>query len=215
MKEITNLYAHYIYTVNCPFKHVDIGGGDYYVEQKENTLYICFEGSSGAEDWLNNFNFWAKPYKDMKYKWYVHRGFLKIWKGIEDHIKPYLMKDAIRHVVISGFSQGAALALLCHEWCSFHRPDLADKGEIEGYGYGQPRVVWGHLPDEVKRRFNGFTYIVTWRDIVTHLPPCLWFFHHVGTKLKVGQGFHYGPIKSHLSYKEFLKKYEEDKVASL
>ena len=210
MKEITNLHDHYLYTVTRPFNHVEIGGGDYFVEQKENTLYICFEGSSSAEDWINNFNFFAKPYKDMKYKWRVHRGFLRIWKAIEDRIKPYLMRDSVHHVVISGFSQGAALALLCHEWCAFHRPDLSDKGEIEGYGFGQPRVVWGHLPKEIKRRFNGFTHVVCRRDIVTHLPPCIFFFHHVGTKITVGKGFKYGPIKSHLRYAEYLEKYQQE-----
>ena len=210
MKQVTNLKELYTKSVYTHFTHAKEGGGDYCVEQKGNTLYIYFEGSDGKEDWLNNFNFFAKPYKGMKHTWRVHRGFLKIWKGMEDDIKPYLMNESVEHVIIAGFSQGAALALLCHEWCSFNRPDLADTENIEGYGFGHPRVVWGRLPKAVKERFKGYTVITCKKDIVTHLPPVIFFFKHVGDRIKVGSKAKYGPIEAHMHYAEYLNAYQEE-----
>lgn len=209
MQKVKSLLQLYLDTTNCEFIHVDNGGGDYHVEKEKDTLWISLEGSSGAKDWLHNFDFWKKPYKGMEHKWYVHRGFLKIWKGMEDILLSYIMDKTVQRIIVSGFSQGAALAFLCHEWCTFHRPDLMEKHAIESYGFGQPRVTWGHVPKEVKKRFKGFTYIVCKRDIVTHLPPRLFGFHHCGRKVKTGKGFKYGPIKSHLSYAEYLS-YVED-----
>ena len=40
--------------------------GDYATERDGDTLKIFFEWSDGAEDWRNNFDFPATPYRDMK-----------------------------------------------------------------------------------------------------------------------------------------------------
>lgn len=156
-------------------------------------LRIYFEWSNGETDWKNNFDFPAKPYRDMTDKWYCHRGFLKVWKAIEPHLEGAILNPDIKYIVIAGYSHGGAIAALCHEYCKFHRSDCY----VFGYGFGAPRVVWGHLSDAVKARFYGFYVIRNKGDIVTHLPPVLFGFRHAGWMTKVGEAFRYGPIKAH------------------
>jgi hypothetical protein len=176
-------------------------------ERVDNTLYIYFQESNGATDWKNNFDFPAKPYKRMEYKWYAHRGFLKVWKVIEPHLKPIVRDLTIEHIVIGGYSHGAAIAAFCHEYCKYHRPDI----EIEGYGFGAPRVLWGFMRKAVKKRFEGFTVIRNCRDIVTFAPPAWLGYRHVGKLLEIGQGRDYSPIASHLpiNYKKELRNLHE------
>ena len=105
----------------------------------------------------------------MKHRWFVHRGFLRVWKTIRDEIKEQVINPNIKHIIVAGYSHGAAIAVLRHEYCVFNRPDI----EISGYGFGAPRVVWGWLNKTVKRRFDNFYVIRNCRDIVTHVPPAL------------------------------------------
>ena len=102
-------------------------GGDYYIERKGNTLYLLFECSDGAEDWLHNFDFLPDahkdredtekltlfngvfkavfeylklpvvPYKDMFKKWRVHGGFLKVWKSMQNDIEDYVAEILNNH----------------------------------------------------------------------------------------------------------------------
>lgn len=154
-------------------------------------LNIYFEWSNGATDWKNNFDFPAKPYRDMEDKWYAHRGFLKVWKVIEPHLKEAIMSPDIRYIHIYGYSHGAAIALLCHEYCKYHRPDI----NVYGYGFGAPRVIWGFPNKRVKERFEGFTVIRNKKDIVTYLPPAIFGFRHYKVKT-IGDGS-YNCIDAH------------------
>lgn len=165
-------------------------------ERKGNTLYIYFQQSNGATDWKNNFDFPAKPYRQMGHKWYAHRGFLKVWKIIEPHLKPSICDTTIEQIIIGGYSHGAAIAALCHEYCRYHRPDI----DIKGFGFGAPRVLWGFMRKDVKKRFEGFTVIRNGRDIVTFAPPAWLGYRHVGKLFKIGQGRGYYPVESHLPY---------------
>lgn len=148
-------------------------------------LYIYFQGSNSITDWVRNFMFPAKPYKDMEVKYRVHRGFLAAWKEVEDIIIREVSKPVWKQIVVVGYSHGAALAGLCHECVWFHRPDLREKG-LEGYGFEAPRFYAGfHVKKKLKERWKTFTVIRTNNDIVTHCPPKLFGFTHVGTILKI------------------------------
>jgi predicted lipase len=178
----------------------------YCTEREGNTLYILFQWSNGKTDWKNNFDFPAKPYRKMKNKWYVHRGFLRVFKAIEPHIKEQINDASIDRIIIGGYSHGAAIALLCHEYCKYNRPDIPHR--IKGYGYGAPRVVWGFVRKAVKNRFKGFTVIRNGRDIVTHVPPACFGFRHVGKLVHIGRGKEYNAIESHFE-KNYLKELSE------
>ena len=137
--------------LNVKYKTVE-NKGDYAIRQIGNDLYLYFEWSDGLEDWKNNFNFPAKPYKDMGIKWYCHRGFLKVWKSIEPYVKESIMKPSIKKIIIVGYSHGGAIATLCHEYVWYNRPDLRDN--LYGYGFGAPRVLWGFMNNELKERWK-------------------------------------------------------------
>jgi hypothetical protein len=160
--------------------------GDYAIKQIGTKLYLFFEWSDGATDWKNNFNFPAKPYKDMGKLWFCHRGFLKVWKSIEPYVKDAIMKPTVKSVTIVGYSHGAAIATLCHEYVWFNRPDLRDK--LVGYGFGAPRVFWGwFMSKELKERWANFHPIRNINDIVTHVPPSLFGFRHVNDVITIGK----------------------------
>lgn len=166
-----------------------------YIEDFENeTLYIYFECSNGATDWKNNFDFFQKPYKKMKHTWYVHRGFLKVWKVIEPMLEPHIKSKKFKKIFISGYSHGAAIAGLCHEYCVFNRPDIKD--DIVTFSFESPRFVWGHMCKEIKERFDNLYVFRNGRDLVTHVPPVLFGFKHVGNLIKIGSK-KYGIIQAH------------------
>lgn len=175
-------------------KYLSVGeGGDYAVELNGDTLSLLFECSDGREDWKNNFDFPIKPYKRMEHSWRCHRGFLKVWKAIEPYVAEYIMSSKVRRIEIIGYSHGAAMALLCYEYCIFHRPDV----EVRGVGFGCPRVFWGTVPKEVKRRFDSFVVVRNGKDIVTHVPPALFGFRHISRVVKIGKGDSRGLIIDH------------------
>lgn len=179
--------------LNAKYIHIGEETASYCIQREGNTLYILFEWSNGKTDWLNNFDFPAKPYRDMKNKWFVHRGFLKVWKAIEPHLYKAITDFTVDEIITAGYSHGAAIALLCHEYCKFSRLDIP----VKGYGIGCPRVVWGFLREAVKKRFEGFVVIRNGCDLVTHVPPLVFGYRHVGEMIKIGKGKGYKPIEAH------------------
>ena len=195
--------------LNVKYTTIPKSGASFFYEKKGDLLYIFFEHSNGIIDWRNNFDFPAKPYREMDNTWYVHRGFLRVWKSAKGYLKEQILNHHVKGIVIVGYSHGAALALLCHEFCVFNRPDIADN--IEGYGFGCPRVVYGCLRRNICKRFKNFYVVRNCRDIVTHLPPILFGFRHVGNIIHIGKKAKYGPIDSHRheNYLAQLKKLYE------
>ncbi len=170
---------------------------DYALESEGDALSLWFESSSGAEDWRKNLNFPARPYRDMDGEavWYVHRGFLEAWKSVEDIVSPAILDPAVKRIFVTGYSHGAAIAVLCHEYVWYHRPDLRDS--LFGFGFGCPRVLWGRRSEALLLRWSTFTVIRNIDDIVTHLPPAALGYFHVGTLLEIGRKGIYSGIDAH------------------
>ena len=170
--------------------HVE-NGGDFAIQRHGDIVYLLFQDSVGKEDWKNNFDFAAKPYKDMSIKWRCHRGFLRVWKSIEPYIK-YIVEDkSVKRFIIIGYSHGAAIATLAHEYVWYNRPDLRYmNGEmppkILGYGFGCPRVFFGRMKKELADRWQTFFPIRNVNDLITHLPPRIFGFRHVNEVVKIG-----------------------------
>ena len=184
------LYKHCL-ALKPYYNHVE-NDGSYYVVRDGDTLVVFFEWSNGKTDWKNNFNFPARPYRKMgKGFWFCHRGFLRVWKSIEPYIADSLMDPTITHINIVGYSHGGAIAQLCYEYVKFNRPDV----NVFGIGFGSPKVFWGFAWKSVKARFKDFIIVRNGRDIVTHMPPVIFGFRHLGTVFKIGK--HIGLIKDH------------------
>lgn len=174
-------------------------GGDYAIVSDGETIYLLFECSNGREDWKNNFDFPAKPYKRMTEKWYCHRGFLKVWKALRDEIEitvSLILKNhpEITGIVCVGYSHGAAISVLATEDMAYL---YGKTHSVSGYGFGAPRVLWGTLPDTVKERLKCFTTVRNVPDIVTHVPPTLLGFRNAGTLKKIGRIGKYNFIDAH------------------
>ena len=148
-------------------------------------LYIFFQGSEQTTDWVRNFMFPAKPYKDMEIPYKVHRGFLEAWREVKDEIIEEITQkrgDGFlwKRITVVGYSHGGALAGLCHECVWFHRPDLRENGLV-GYGFEAPRFYGGyHVKKELRERWEHFHVIRNGSDIVPHCPPWILGFSHVG-----------------------------------
>ena len=203
--------------LNAKYIHVDECGGDYAIEEDSSgeTLYLLFQWSHGTEDWKSNFNFPARPYKDMKLKWYCHRGFLRVWKGIEDRILPHVLNQKYKKIIVVGYSHGAAIATFAHEFVWFHRPDLRDGNNIEGYGFGCPRVMFGFATKKLLKRWENFHPIRNLNDIVTHVPPVLFGFRHVNKVIKIGTKIHYKDERHPKRRKCVLAHYPQNYIFSL
>lgn len=169
---------------------------DFAFERFYDSLFVYFEHSRGKNDWRVNFNFPARAYKRMgKTVWHAHRGFLNCWKSVEPYLKSYIMDKTVRKITVVGYSHGAAIAALCHEYVWFNRPDL--RGSLEGYGFGSPRVLFGIKNKNILDRWESFRVIRNVNDIVTHLPPRLFGFSHVGKIITVGKRGNYSMIDAH------------------
>lgn len=186
--------------------------GDYALCIEGDTLYLLFQHSDGREDWKNNFDFPVKPYRDMKPKWYCHRGFLRVWKAMRDEVEAKVAESLknspqIAKIVCAGYSHGAAISVLATEDMAFL---YGGKYEVSGYGFGAPRVLWGVVPDEVAKRLECFTTVRNVPDLVTHVPPVAFGFRNAGVMLRIGQSGAYGPIEAHYaeSYIEALEVLE-------
>ena len=173
-----------------PYIHAE-NGLDYATRITNNTLYIYFQDSEGALDWKNNLDFPVRCYKGL----FVHRGFLRVWQSAEELLREQILDNGVGKIVISGYSHGAALALLCHEYVWCHRPDLRDT--MEGYGFGCPRVIWGRKRAIHNKKWARFNVIKNIDDIITHLPPAFLGYFHVGNMIKIGKRGNYSTVDAH------------------
>lgn len=205
MKKLSEFFQD---VLDAKYIHLEEETASYCFSKNGEILTIYFEWSNGKTDWKNNFDFPAKPYRDMADKWYVHRGFLKVWKAIEPHLENAIKDPEIKGFNIAGYSHGAAIALLCHEYCTFNRPDC----KILGLGFGCPRVIWGFPNKTVRKRFEGFFVIRNKRDIVTHVPPAILGYRHPCGVIKVSDGRKTDSITDHYpqEYTKVLISHEEE-----
>ena len=169
---------------------------DYAYDRVGDHLIIYFQDSDGAVDWMRNLDFPAAAYRrDGKAVWHAHRGFLTVWLTLIPRIHPLISDESIHRITIVGYSHGAALSVFCHEYVWYHRPDLRDR--CLGYGFGCPRVLWGKGEQDVSARWENFTVIRNLQDIVTHVPPSLFGYRHVGQMLEIGRVGKYSAVNAH------------------
>lgn len=184
--------------------------GSFCLERKGDILYVLFEKSNGVRDWENNLDFASvvhtssnkndkiavAAYSDMDEKWYCHGGFLRVWKSVLPYIEGALLDLEIRRIYCVGYSHGAALALLCHEYLWYNRQDIRES--TFSFGFGCPRVIYGSVPRE-KERWANFYVIRNLDDIVTHLPLRILGYRHVGNLVEIGRRGSYSKIEAHMA----------------
>ena len=142
-------------------------------DKAENTLYIFFQGSSGLEDWKNNFDF-----KEMAYGLFkVHRGFYRCYYQVRNIILDKIYANNYDKVVVVGYSHGSAIATLCHQDIVYHFPKL----DVQTFAFESPRCL--KVPKKLRFYWESLTRIKVNQDLITHLPPKIFGFNDVGKEL--------------------------------
>lgn len=178
--------------------------------REDTTLFIRFQGTVSISDWIKNFKFWAtplfyvrRPYKNMGNKiWFAHAGFVECYKSVREIIYNEIgsFKD-ITEIIISGYSQGAAITILCHEDMMYNYPYL----NIRSYVFASPKVIWWPFSWNVKERLDGLTIINARGDIVAAVPPIFFGYAHVAEeKIKFGP-YRYLPLAKYHKKEYYLK----------
>ena len=176
------------------YQHTE-AGGSWAAEREGEGLFLWFEHSNGRKDWWNNLRFGAVPYREMDPPWMCHAGFLKVWKSVKPYVEPFILDPTVKSVQTVGYSHGAALAVLCHEYIWYRRRDLRER--MLGVGFGCPRVLYGCASGEVAKRWERFYVVRNLNDLVTHLPPRAWGFCHAGNLVEIGAEGRYSSIDAH------------------
>ena len=188
------LYGLFEHCLEREYREAEHGASWAY-DRTGDALWLWLEESHGVPDWIHNLNFAAVPYREMVPKWRCHAGFLKVWKPLILFLEPLIMDGTVRRICTVGYSHGAALAVLCHEYIWYHRSDMRDS--LCGYAFGCPRVLYGCVTPEIATRWSSFWRISTPNDIVTHLPPRAFGYCHVGNFIQIGDAGSYGAIDAH------------------
>lgn len=165
------------------------------IEREGGRAVIYFEASNGIPDWRHNLRFASRPYWLTEENYRCHRGFLSVFLSALPYLEKTVRDKSVREITVVGYSHGAALALLCHDYIAHKRDDLADS--LFGYGFGTPRVFKKTLSRRAKKRFRNFTYITNRGDIVTHLPFRLFGYRHVKKQMKIGKRWRYSMVDAH------------------
>ena len=160
-------------------------GADIAFRREGETLFIFFEKSDGLRDWINNLSFCVQPYGGMSHPWKCHGGFLRVFKSAREMIDQAITEQKTSSVTVVGYSHGAALAVLAHEYIWFNYPEL--RFSLRSLAYACPRVIYGELPACVRKRWTGLLRISHRGDLVTHLPPAILGFRHVGRGIRIGK----------------------------
>ena len=182
--------------LTADYRHVE-DGASYALSRTGNTLTVFLECSNGAVDWLNNLDFPARAHlRKGKRAYFCHRGFLRVFSSLLPYVAEAVESKLYRRIECVGYSHGAALAVLLHEYIWEFRPDLREGG-LFSWGFGCPRVLWGVYTSAFLDRFREFTVVRNPDDAVTHLPPALLGYRHVGQMLTVGERGKYSGTDAH------------------
>lgn len=157
----------------------------YYAYQDGDETVIIFAPSNSKIDWKNNFKFWKKPYKRMDVTFYVHSGFLRCWKLINDFFIDLVKDTGCKKLTIIGHSYGGAIALLCAEDMWYNIPEL--RGHINTITFGAPRILGWFNYKKIKERWEGTREFSNGTDMVTMIPPSFFGYRHPRKVIHIGK----------------------------
>lgn len=154
---------------------------------EKRILYITFLGLVSKNDAVNCFRFYTKPYKHMKTTFFVHAGFLRIYKLLQPVIHEWLAKfDDYDEIIINGHSMGGAIGTLCHEDIEYLREIGYHNKPLYSFVSG-PRVFAIFNLRKIKNRFANLYRINYKNDLVNKVPPFWMLFKHVGNLIQIGK----------------------------
>ena len=163
-------------------------------EYKNSTLVISFKGSSGSEDWKDNFKFNRKsvklnklevPYKGTDSNIKVHNGFIGQYRLIKSMLNGIVKQQKfckICNVIITGHSLGAALATIAAIDIKYMFPNVP----VVCVLFGSPRVGNRAFAKSFNKYVKTCYNIINEEDAITKLPPWTFGYKRVKTVLNIG-----------------------------
>lgn len=165
-------------------------------------IRLLFEESTTRRDWINNFDFPIKLYKNQQHKFLVARGWGNAYKSCNDVIMQ-TMKETIEmypefKIEVLGWSYGGAMAQLAVEDINFR---FGRKCNL--ITFGSPKPLFGHRTKKYFKsccnEVNQYTNVC---DVVCMCPPLIGYKRirttRVGHMDSIFQLFH--PEIYHQSY---------------
>ena len=167
--ELFNLIKHKRDWRECQSKDKKLSV-EWDIYEEENIVYILFQETTGAFDWIQNFSFTKRKYGDLKF----HHGFYELYDLMKDDVIRYVKKiPSYKKLVVSGWSQGAALAQIAVQDIFYHtgRKSLL-------ISFGAPMAIYGKKTRDACREAVTETYeYCNKNDIVTYQPPFPSWYH--------------------------------------
>lgn len=162
------------------WRHCESGklSAEWDIYEEEDIIYILFQETDGMSDWIQNLSFTKRKYGKLKF----HHGFYELYDLMRDDIIDYVKGiPENKTLVVSGWSQGAAIAQICVQDIYFHtgRKSLL-------ISFGTPMAIYGRKTRKACRESvtEAFEYCNK-SDIVTYQPPFL-YWHHIN-RVNVGK----------------------------
>ncbi len=158
---------------------------EYCINVSGRVVTIVFRGTYSKNEWASNLRFCKKkvPYGNFDSPIRVHSGFIDTYKKRDIRNKIHsLIPDNCCKIVVTGHSRGAALAALCAVDLQYNFPDK----NVEAYLFGCPRIGNVAFAKSYNNRVFKTLRIVNGNDIVTKIPPAIFGYRHIGTRISVG-----------------------------
>lgn len=200
IRSYDQLKQDWLHAYKVDFNNVDKNTDtEYHISiLSEDTLLISFQDSRTTKDWFYNFNFFAKPYHNMKNLFFIHRGFLKKYKAVQQRIHKTIEEFKPKKLLLRGYSLGGALAQICHEDMWFNYPEI----NLETVVFGSPQPFSWFNAHVLKDRLKNVIRVESEKDIVTYLPSMFLGFWSYGKKIRIGKKALIGFPSGHYIYKE-------------
>jgi predicted lipase len=166
-----------------------------------NTLYICFRGTSSLRDWKINLDSRLIQQNKNDDIFKVHKGFYTQYNSIKNIITSYIVQNyTYNNIVICGHSLGGALATIC----AFDLYDNIYNNNITCVTFGSPRVG----DKNFVRLYNKYN-INTHRIVISGDPVPKWplngnYIHICCCMYFKNKKIFIKPNKAYVSIKRFL-----------
>ena len=160
--------------LNADYSGENEHGVRWAIERDGDRVYVLFDATGGppwSAGWRTNYRFWPKRWRyDMR----AHAGFVDAWESVRDEVIASI-PDGVKRITCSGYSQGGALAQLAYL-------DVGDADDC--VAFAAPRVFWPWWSKA--RKYDSISRVFVRGDTVTHLPPTLVGYRHVGESHGLG-----------------------------
>lgn len=210
-------------------KYKSMGNAKYHISEiksgaDKGALLILFPQTQNVTGWIKNFSAFARMYKKTHKSFlgfigklfFVHAGFKDLWNDLESSLKKDIEKYFVKkinkdekavfenHIIISGYSQGGALATIAYD-------KLVNAGyNVAAITFGAPRTFI-MPPLTTRKRFVNLHRFYVRGDIVTRVP--FFPFWHVGKGHGMGKRCFFSNAVNHTitAYKNNIKEWVSKK----